>query len=185
MQYNYENKYEKIKFITCRHLDNSFKIHFATLKKKKKPEILTSSFICEDFVMCCKTISDKSFIIGLKNGKLIKAILNESDMYIDKNNKKHIKKYGVIFENYITGHLGSINVIEIDKKNGIVITGGDDNKIFIRKLYDFELLTSIELKEKYIITMIKISPTNLLYVMCFNRILGKFVIFGYVLIIFI
>ena len=179
MQYNYENKYEKIKFITCRHLDNSFKIHFATLKKKKKPEILTSSFICEDFVMCCKTISDKSFIIGLKNGKLIKAILNESDMYIDKNNKKHIKKYGVIFENYITGHLGSINVIEIDKKNGIVITGGDDNKIFIRKLYDFELLTSIELKEKYIITMIKISPTNLLYVMCFNRILGKFVIFGY------
>ena len=179
LQYNYENKYERIKFITCRHLDNSFKIHYTTLKKKKKPEILEYSFVCEDFVMCCKTFSDKSFIIGLRNGKLIKAMLTESEMYVDKNNKKHVKKYNVIFENYITGHLGSINVIEVDKKNGIVITGGDDNKIFIRKLYDFELLTSIEIKEKYIITMIKISPTNLLYVMCFNRILRKFVIFGY------
>ena len=178
-QINYENKYEKIKFITCRHLDNSFKIHFLTLKKKKIQESLTNSFVCEDFVMCCKTFSDKEFILGLRNGKLIKAALTESKASIDKNNKKHMKKYEVIFENYLIGHLGSINVIEINKKNGIVLTGGDDNMLFIRKLYDFELLTSIKFKEKYIITMIKVSPSNLLYVMCFDRIIRKSVIFGY------
>ena len=176
MQNNYKNKFDKIKFITCRHLDNSFKIHFFNLKKKKIQESQTISFICEDFVMCCKAFSDKSFIIGLRNGKLIKALLNESN---NSTEKKLYKKCDIIFENYIIGHFGSINVLEINKKNGIVITGGDDNKIFIRKLYDFELLTSINIKEKFIITMIKVSQTNLLYVMCFDRKKGKSVIFGY------
>ena len=178
--YNYEeNKVETIKFMTCRHLDNSFKIHFATFKDKKLKETEYFSFICEDFVMCCKVIEYDSFIVGLRNGKLIKVKFNESNIPSEKDKKKLTKKFNMVFEKYITGHLGSVNVLEIDKKNGIVLTGGDDHKIFIRKLYDFELLTSIELKEKYIITMIKISPTDLLYVMCFDKNKGKSTIFGY------
>ena len=46
---------EIIKFITCRHLDNSFKIYFinkSNIKKDYKP----LSFICEDFVSSCCTI---------------------------------------------------------------------------------------------------------------------------------
>ena len=177
--FNYENKYEKIKFMTCRYLDNSFKIHFVSFQAGKISENFTFSHICEDFVMCCKTISYNSFIIGLRNGKLIKAVLHEFNINDDKNKKKPTIKYEIVLEKFITGHLGSINVLEVDKKNAIVITGGDDNKIFVRKLYDFELLTCIKLKEKFIITMIKLSPTNLLYVTCFNRNLGKSIIFGY------
>ena len=179
MNNNYENKTEKIQFITCRHLDKSFKIHLIHFKKNKINQNETFSYVCEDFVMCCKAFSHNKFIIGLRNGKLIKAVFNKFNIFVDKNKKKVSAIYEVMIENYITGHLGSINVLEIDKNNGIVITGGDDNKIFIRKLYDFELLTRIQLKDKFVITMVKVSPNNLLYVICFNRIRGKSVIFGY------
>ena len=62
---------EFFKFITCRHLDNSFKFHIGFNKKPLE----TYSYICEDFVMSCRVISSNSFIIGLKNGKLIKALI--------------------------------------------------------------------------------------------------------------
>ena len=173
-----ETQIEKIKLITCRHIDNSFKLHFITLKNKKLKEIETYTHICEDFVMCCKTLTHNSFIIGLRNGKLIKAVINEFKEN-NKDNKNQAQKYDIIFDKYITGHLGSINVLEIDERLGIIITGGNDNKIFIRKIIDFELLTCIKLKSKFIITMAKVSPSNLLYVMCFNRNKGKSIIFGY------
>ena len=85
----------------------------------------------------------------------------------------------VNYEKYIQGHNGSINVIEIELRLGIIITGGEDNYIYIRKLYDFELLTPIKIKNKYIITMAKLSPMNLLYVMCLNKINNHSIIFGY------
>ena len=177
-QINPEAEIEKFKLITCRHIDNSFKLHFITLKNKKFKEIETYTHICEDFVMCCKALSHNSFIIGLRNGKLIKAVINE---FIDNNKvyKNPSQRYDIIFDKYLTGHLGSINVLEIDERLGIVISGGNDNKIFIRKLIDFELLTCIKLKPKFVITMAKVSPTNLLYVICFNRNIGKSIIFGY------
>ena len=181
MQNNFDTKAEKFKIITCRHIDNSFKLHFVTLniKKKKIKENITCSHICEDFVMCCKAIDYNSFIIGLRNGKLIKALIHEFNYENDKNKKKPISKYHIIFEKYLTGHLGSINLIEIDKKLNIVITAGDDNKLFIRKLYDFEILTCIKVKPKYIITFAKVSPVNLLYLICFDRVVGQTVILGY------
>ena len=72
-------------------------------------------------------------------------------------------------------------MIEIDKRLGVIITAGTDNFLYIRKLYDFELLTPIKLKEKYIITSAKISPYNLLYILCFNTKKEKSCILGYTL----
>ena len=184
---------EAFKFITCRHLDNSFKIHCIPNIKKPK-DLETYSYICEDFVMSCKAISSNSFILGLKNGKLIKALINESENENEKENKhqknkkkkenennENDDKYKITFENYIQGHKGSINMIEIDEKVGVVITSGDDNKVYIRKLYDFELLTCITIKSKFIISFAKISPMNFLYIMCYNKQREQFIIFGYTL----
>ena len=84
-------------------------------------------------------------------------------------------------EKYIQAHIGKINVIEINKKLGLLITCGDDNYILIRKLYDFELLTPIKIKNKFIITMAKISPLNVLYIICFNTKKQLSIIFGYTL----
>ena len=134
--------------------------------------------------MSCRVISSNSFIIGLKNGKLIKALIDENKPNLKneaKNKENSNFKYKILIKNYIQGHLGSINMIEIDQKHRVVITSGDDNKLHIRKLYDFELLTSIKFKNKYIITMAKISPMNFIYIICYNKIKKKFVIFGYTL----
>ena len=82
---------------------------------------------------------------------------------------------------YIQAHYGQINAIEIDKRLGLVITSGSDNYIFIRKLYDFELLLPIKIKKKYRVLMMKISSYNFLYVLCINIKINKKVFFGYTL----
>ena len=142
-------------------MDNTFKIH-QILKSKPKKEEKPLSIICEDFVSSCCTLNHNQFFIGLKNGKLIKwCIENENE--INEGN------YKILFNKQIQAHKKSINVIEINYRLGVIITAGEDNYVFIRKLYDFELLTPIKIKSKYIITMAKISPMNFLYIMCFNK----------------
>ena len=178
-----------IKIITCRHIDFSFKIHYLEKElikdknKKNKSKINIYSFICEDFVTSCGCISSNDFIIGLNNGKLIYFTLKEMD---NKNKKKIEAKKEISIEKriYIQGHIGKINTIEIDKKLGVIMTSGDDNYIFIRKIFDLELLLPIKIKSKYKILMMKISSYNFLYILCLNKIKKEKenkVIFGYTL----
>ena len=184
------NNIEQFKFITCRHIDFSFKIHYLIIQKNKKEKIHIEkvySFLSEDFVSACCCISSNSFILGLKNGKLISYKLQIINHNIPE--KKNIKlksndqdeKLIIIRDKYIQGHHGKINTIDIDKKLGIIITSGDDNYIFIRKIYDFELLLPIKIKKKYKILMTKISSFNFLYILCFNNIKKNKIIFGYTL----
>ena len=163
---NESNKY--IKLLTCRYVDKSFKIHLLSMDKnlnKKIPKPI--SYICEDFVSSCLTISYCQFLIGLKNGKLIQ-------FSFDKNNKIKIDRY-------IQCHHDRINSIEINKRLGIIITSGNDNLILIRKLYDFELLSPIKIKNKYLVTLAKVSPNNFLYALCYDKQKNSCVIFGYTL----
>ena len=185
------NEINYYKFITCRYLDNTFKINIILMKdnqkkkdKEKNKEKVKNeetnkifSFICEDFVSSCCTISEDEFLIGLRNGKLIKGKIFAINNY--KSNGLEDIEIDITYEKYIQAHKGSINVIEIDKRLGVIITGGDDNYIYIRKLYDFEMLTPIKIKDKYIITMAKISPMNLLYIVCLNKLNKHSIIFGY------
>ena len=186
------NEHTYSKFISCRYIDKSFKIHrFPKNKYKEKKEKkenkdnninMPISFICEDFVCSCCVLSFCQFLIGLKNGKLIQFYLEKQENNNKKkSNEENIEKYQLIIEKYIQAHKGGINVIEIDKKNGILITCGDDNYIFLRKLYDFELLSLIKLKSKFIITMARVSPLNFLYIICFNKEKRSSIIFGYTL----
>ena len=168
---------ETSKFIQCRYIDNSFKIFkVQKIKNQKKKEkdiinILSFSFLCEDFVSSCCTISSNQFLTGLDNGKLIRwnIIKDESD------------KLEIEFDKNIQAHNGRINAIEINQKMGLIITCGKDNLVQIRKLYNLELLTPIKIKKKYVITMAKVSPINFLYIMCFDMKEKKSVIYGYTL----
>ena len=172
---------EYFRFITCRHIDNTFKIY--TLPKnnsKLKKDYIPISFVCEDFVTSCCAISYNKFLIGLKDGKLIQwSIEEKNDDCIKKQNIK--SKINIKFNKQIQAHKKSINVIEINHRLGIIITAGSDNYVFIRKIYDLELLIPIKIKPKYIITMAKVSPMNFLYLMCFNKNNKKSCIFGYTL----
>ncbi len=183
----YKNKFENMRmgnknitnegsysFIQCRYLDNSFKLFIVTKKAKKKEKELiidSYSYICEDFVFSCCTVSSNEFLTGLENGKLIRWIID-----YENNNKLKIN-----FNKNIQAHRGRINAIEIDERLELIITCGNDNYVQIRKLYNLELLTPIKIKQKYIITMAKVSPINLLYIMCYDRIKKQSVIFGYTL----
>ena len=168
---------ETIKFIQCRYIDNSFKIFkvqkIKNLKKKEKDIIITSSysFLCENFVSSCCTISSNQFLTGLDNGKLIRW-----NIIKEENDKLEIE-----FDKNIQAHNGRINAIEINQKMGLIITCGKDNLVQIRKLYNLELLTPIKIKKKYVITMAKVSPINFLYIMCFDMKEKKSIIYGYTL----
>ena len=178
-----KTKTEIIKILTCSHYDFSFKIYYY-IKLKNKKEIIskTFSYICEDFVSSCSCISSNSFAIGLNNGKLICfKIISSKYNYNAKNIIQSIENIKIKREKYIQAHQGKINVIEIDKRLGIIITAGDDNYVFIRKLYDLELLLPIKIKQKYTILMLKISPYNFLYILCFNKLNNMKRIFGYTL----
>ena len=95
---------------------------------------------------------------------------------MEQNDKIKLK-----FDKNIQAHKGRINVIEIDKRLGLIITCGNDNYVQIRKLYNMELLTPIKINKKYIITMAKVSHVNFLYIMCFDEKKKKSLIFGYTL----
>ena len=176
-------KFKFIKIITCRHLDFSFKIHYIEMPNKTKKEKTTKSFsfFCEDFVTSCCCISNISFIIGLKNGKLIYYKIENPLKNDTKNTIESVESIKLKEERYIQGHHGSINFIEMNKRLGVIITAGDDNFIFIKKIYDFELLLPIKIDIKYKILMVKISDFNFIYVLCLNKITKKKIIFGYTL----
>jgi len=176
------NENEILKIITCRHIDLSFKIHYFKKKNKKESIHKVFSFICEDFVSSVCTLSSDEFILGLKNGKLISCSLELTKKKVDEKNKNdEFININISIDKYIQGHHGKINVIEIDQRIGVVITAGDDNYIFLRKIYDFELLLPIKIKQKYKILMAKISYYNFLYILCFNTKRNQTTIFGYTL----
>ena len=119
------------------------------------------------------------FLIGLNNGKLIEYSLYKEIIKNDIQNEKF--KLKIKLNKKIQAHKKCINVIEVNFRLGIIITAGEDNYLFIRKIYDLELLIPIKFKSKFQVTMAKISPLNFLYVQCFNKKINNSIIFGYTL----
>ena len=172
--------FDKLFIITCRYLGNIFKI-------QNKDYYI--NVLCEDFVTCivCKennesSLEDIKIYSGLKNGKLIEWTI-----------RKKINDFGKISVNEKRNchcHKSDITCIELYKNQNIIITAGKDNMVFIRKIYDFELLTAINLLYTYgnpivgqriniVPTMVKVSQLNCLYVMIYNEKTQKSFIRGY------
>ena len=169
-----KNKFYIPIILTCRYYGNYFKLQ--TIDRQL-------NVFCEDFVTCIigknsitKNKNNTNFYTGLLNGKLtewqIKSYLNVKEV-------KHV---------YC--HKSSITAIEIDSKQKIIITAGQDKFIHIRKLFDFELLTTIDLTYSFgnpIISktpnifpsLIKISKLNLLYVLLYDFDSKNTIIRGY------
>ena len=181
------NKISVSFILSCRYLGNYFKV-----------QNNESSFniFCEDFVTCIKSNDDckkgkNNFFIGLMNGKLIEWKVKP----INKTNKKLHKitkflNYKLKKGKNIYDHNSSIIAIEIYDKQNIIITAGEDKFIHIRKIFDLELLTAIDLtysfgnpiiSEAYNIfpSSIKVSDLNLLYVIIYDYDTKKNFIRGY------
>lgn len=136
-------------FITCRYLDNSFKVH--------RFEDKITSIMTEDFVNAIAKIDETNFLIGLNNGKLMHWEISSNP-----SSSRCIER------KYVICHESKIKVIEYNKRQNIIITAGSDNMVYIRKAYDFELLTAIRIESNYSIIECKLSNLNFLYVLVCN-----------------
>ena len=160
--------------LSCRFLGNYFKIQYSD-------KII--NVITEDFVTCivarnAKEI-DNIFYTGLLNGKLIEwKIELISKQILSKKKKNEIINYYDIKETkHVFAHNSSITAIEIFNPQNIIITSGIDKYIYIRKMYDFELLTAIDLNNSFgnfhnnqniFPSLIKVSKLNCLYVLLYD-----------------
>ena len=171
------NKSTILVVLSCRYFGNFFRFQC-------QEKII--NIFCEDFVTSIKerNIYENDFIFytGLINGKLIEwKIIPHLDNDI-KNKKKSIKcmyNFEIKEGKHVYAHKSSISVIEIYKKQKIIITSGEDKFIYIRKAIDFELLTVINLIYAFgnpvisqhlniFPSLIKVSDLNLLYVLIYD-----------------
>ena len=172
--YNDNDKYQNLRYVMnfsienyifiCRYKDNSIRIINVNENEETK-------VICEDYVNSISTCYKKNNIVflGLKSGKL------EKYNFIDNI---------LIFESSILDHFCPIEAIEIYNNLNIVITSGNDNVIYIRKLYNLELLTIIKIPNGYNIKLIRVSSLHFIYILCdyINKDKKiKSIIFGYTL----
>ena len=146
-QYIYKNLiFEALEckyFFVAGYLDNSFKIY-----TKEKEKTMIYSIYTESKVTCIKNINDSNiFFTGHQNGRIIKwkyTIINK------ENSKKDCNKFPIILHkiNSVYAHQYFIREIEINEKFNCLISAGNDGLIFIRKLYDFEVLNYIKINKK-------------------------------------
>ena len=184
---NEVNQAKEILILTCRFLGNYFKVQ----NSDKSVMIL-----CEDFVTTIMARhseeNDNIFYTGLKNGKLIEWKIKL--IYNNLNNKKKNQSSSFIIKEkkHVYAHKSSITAIEINNSKNIIATSGEDKFIYIRKIYDFEILTSIDLtysfgnpiisKTPHIFpSLIKISDLNCIYVLLYDLSSHRTMIRGYTL----
>ena len=139
-------------FILCRIEENS--LLFLSNKTRKY-------FMLESYVTSLLKINEKKFISGHLNGKIM-------EWEIDNQNNK------IIFIRSLLAHKEKIIGIYYDKYLNIIITNGEDENIFIRKYYDFEILTMIEIKGFFCIEL-KIYK-SFLYILLYNIDIKKYIV---------
>ena len=153
---------------------------------------------CEDFITTIVSRYsekyDTTFFTGLKNGKLIKweIIIIKNENPGKRNKREYSSSFRVNEIEHIYDHKSSITAIEINNKKQIIATSSEDKFIHIRKLYDFEILTVIDLVYSYgnsIISqnqfifpsLLKISDLNCIYALIYDYKNRKTFIRGYTL----
>ena len=156
-----------------RNMDNSIKIYEQTLNSKKSE--LKYNIFTDSFASCLYKKDKDKFFSGHKNGKLYEwKIIYSSDNTKTERKSKYQKSTKNIFsinrfelERDILAHKESmICTINYVEKHDIIITSSLDGNLYIRKYFDFELLTIIQvLKENSVITKVIYSDYDFLYLL--------------------
>ena len=152
-------------FVLCHFYDNSLKIF------NSKGDYY--SIMTESMVTCITKINENTFITGHFNGKII--VWEIPNLNNEKEKELILDDFKIInVKNNFIAHKNRVNNIIYSEKLGLIITSGDDKKIFIRKIYDLTLLTMIEL-DNLICIYIKIEHYYL-YLLLFDEIKQKHII---------
>ena len=152
-------------FVLCHFYDNSLKIF------NLKGEYY--SIMTESMVTCITKIKENGFMTGHINGKIIIWEIQNSNNEKEKDLTLNDFKKIVVINNFIA-HKKRVNNIVYCAKIGIIISSGDDKKIFIRKIYDLTLLTMIDISNQICIDL-KVEHYYL-YVLLFDEIKQKHIL---------
>ena len=151
-----------IYFFVGRNKDNTIKIYNS--ENQIKGIIQLNSFVS---VLYKK--DKKIFFSGHQNGVLIEWELNYKPIIYNSNSKLVIKN--IFLKREIKAHNNSlITSINYNEKHNIILTSDIDGILYIRKYYDFELLTKIKLKENNCFsTNILVNDFNFIYTINYNK----------------
>ena len=133
-------------FFVGGYIDNSLRIYY----KKKDKNVNFSLYTNSQIKSIRNSQSKQIFFTGHDNGKIIKWSYQISND-VDQLNIKQ--------ENSIRGHKSAIKMLELNDKYECIISVDVDELIFIRKSYDFELLSYIKIN-KYNKKVIDINIYN-------------------------
>ena len=175
LSYHYSYKYLIFETLECKfffvagYLDNSFRIY-----TKEKDKDIMYSIYTESRVTCIRNIPNTSiFFTGHQNGKIIKWEYSQSNKDSKKENLIIVQKISSIY-----AHDTYVKLIEINVKFEYIISTGDDGLVFIRKLYDFELLNYIKIKNNHEITDINLH-NQIILISVFKVKKSKIYIYSY------
>ena len=125
----------------------------------------------KSYIISIISIKNNEFITGSENGHLCKWRIN-----IDNKDKKADIELLLM----VKSNINPITSLYYDERLNIIISS-DVNSLAIRKMYNFEYLNSISIKEnknKYI-TDIKVSDFNFIYVLVYKELSDSYELQGY------
>ena len=138
------------------YMDNSLRIYF----KDKEKDIMYSLYSDSQIKCIINSENDNTFFTGHENGKIAKWSFQVNNDYNDINIKK---------ENSIRGHKSSVKMIKLNEKYECIISIDIDEIVFIRKIYDFELLSYIKFN-KYNKKVIDVNIYNQIIILTIFKI---------------
>ena len=124
------------------------------------------SYFTESIVICVAKSRKNYFFVGLENGKILEFMFVNFDSTNCSSNVNVNDLQIDLYRSYIA-HKKRVSGIYYSELLGLIISSGDDKKIFIRKYYDLSLLTIINIELKFCID-IKINHYYL-YILLYNE----------------
>ena len=159
--YKFNSKFVFLAFnftiILCRFADNSF-IFLALIGNKTEYRV----FITESFITTIIKSSINSFITGHANGKIMEWNFTGRSI----NNPNFLSEEVIELKRTLIAHKDKINGIYLINNLGVIITTCIDYTIYIRKYYDFTLLSIIEVSNKVCIQLVNYYA--FIYILFYN-----------------
>ena len=151
-------------FVTGRNYNNKIIVYKSIITNNKVPNVkdyIYKEINTNSFVSVLYQINETIFFSGHRNGKIM-----EWEIQANFSKKKtDPKELNFVIKRDILSHENSmITAIHYNNKHNIILTSAEDGNIYIRKYYDFELMTIIsQLKSNELYNDIFISNYDILY----------------------
>ena len=163
---------QRLYFFVGRNIDNSLKI-YEIKKESNKDGKLIYNIPMDSFVSCVYKINENNFFTGHKNGKIYEWKITIT-YTLDKKGNKNSKISNIEIIRDLIAHKDSmVCCVYYIEKHNLLLTSSNDGKLFIRKYYDFELLSVIQTKKQENIIKFVYTDYDILYLLISVKVKNK------------